>query len=84
VLWGSSFFFVGIAIKELPTFTVVLTRVGLAALFLQIAMQIETKLVTSISQPWGAFFTMAFLNNVIPFSFIVWGQRIWPRASLPF
>ncbi|MCY4218360.1 MAG: EamA family transporter, partial [Gammaproteobacteria bacterium] len=34
VLWGSAFFFVGIAVIELPPLTIVLVRVGLAALFL--------------------------------------------------
>ena len=34
VLWGGSFFFTGIAVKELPPFTIVVLRVGLAALIL--------------------------------------------------
>ena len=34
VLWGGSFFFVGIAVKELPVFTIVLVRVALAAALL--------------------------------------------------
>jgi drug/metabolite transporter (DMT)-like permease len=35
-LWGGSFFFTGIAVKELPPLTIVLLRVGLAALILNI------------------------------------------------
>ena len=34
VLWGGSFFFVGIVVKELPVFTIVLVRVALAAALL--------------------------------------------------
>ena len=34
VLWGGSFFFIGVVIRELPPLTVVLLRVSLAALFL--------------------------------------------------
>ena len=34
VLWGSAFFFVGVAVKELPPLTVVLARVAMAALML--------------------------------------------------
>ena len=34
VLWGGSFFFIGVAIRELPPLTVVLLRVALAALVL--------------------------------------------------
>ena len=34
VLWGGAYFFVGVAVKELPPLTVVLVRVGLAAVTL--------------------------------------------------
>ena len=34
VLWGGSFFFTGIAVKELPPLTIVVLRVGLAAAIL--------------------------------------------------
>jgi drug/metabolite transporter (DMT)-like permease len=32
ILWGGSFFFVGIAVKEMPPFTIVLCRVALASI----------------------------------------------------
>src|SRR3546814_13135003 len=31
VFWGGAFFFIGVAVQELPTFTIVILRVGLAA-----------------------------------------------------
>ena len=34
VLWGGSFFFVGVAVKELPPFTIVALRVSIAAALL--------------------------------------------------
>jgi drug/metabolite transporter (DMT)-like permease len=34
VLWGGSFFFAGVAVRELPPLTIVLARVGLAAVLL--------------------------------------------------
>ena len=34
VLWGGSFFFIGVAVKELPPFTIMMLRVGIAALIL--------------------------------------------------
>ena len=34
VVWGGSFFFNGVALRELPVFTVVVARVALAALIL--------------------------------------------------
>jgi drug/metabolite transporter (DMT)-like permease len=40
VLWGGSFFFVGVAVKELPPLTIVVLRVGLAALALHLALRL--------------------------------------------
>ena len=34
VLWGAAFFFIGVAVRELPPFTIVLIRVALGALLL--------------------------------------------------
>src|SRR5258708_9348699 len=34
VLWGGSFFFTGVAVRELPPFTIVLARVAIAAVLL--------------------------------------------------
>ena len=73
-LWGGSFFFVGIAIKELPPFTIVMARLGLAALILLVFTKlVGFRLPTSLST-WKSFFVMGLIGNVIPFSLIVWGQ----------
>ena len=74
VLWGCSFFFTGLAVRELPPFTVVVGRVGLAALILLIVMRLLREKVPTGLHIWGAFFGMGFLNNAVPFSLIVWGQ----------
>jgi len=34
ILWGGSFFFVGVAVKEMPPLTIVLCRVALASIIL--------------------------------------------------
>lgn len=74
ILWGGSFFFVGVAVAELPPFTIVLLRVALAAIALHLALR-----ALGVAMPWNrdawlAFFGMGLLNNAIPFSLIVWGQ----------
>ncbi|MBN8931480.1 MAG: EamA family transporter, partial [Rhizobium pusense] len=40
LLWGGSFFFIGVAVKELPPVTIVALRVTLAAIALQIVCRI--------------------------------------------
>ena len=75
VLFGSSFFFIGVAVKELPTFTIVVIRVGLAAAILLAVMRVMGIKMPTDRHIWMAFFALALLNNVIPFSMIVWGQE---------
>src|SRR3954465_863780 len=74
VLWGGSFFFVGIAVKELPPLTIVLLRVALAAATLCLMLRMFGLRFPGEPRAWTAFFGMGLLNNVIPFCLIVWGQ----------
>ena len=74
ILWGGSFFFNGVAIRELPTLTVVAGRVILGAVTLLVVMRVMGLRMPSGRPVWLAFFSMGFLNNVLPFSLIVWGQ----------
>lgn len=74
VLWGGSFFFVGVAVKELPPLTIVVLRVTLAALALRLMIWLLGVRLPRAREIWSAFFGMGFLNNVVPFVLIVWGQ----------
>ncbi len=73
-LWGGSFFFNAVAVKELPPFTIVFLRVGLAALILNAALPLLGLRVPGAPRIWAAFFGMGLLNNVVPFTLFVWGQ----------
>ena len=74
VLWGGSFFFVGVAVKALPPLTIVAIRVGVAALVLWgVALALGFRPPRSLDI-WAALLGMGILNNVVPFSLIVWGQ----------
>jgi drug/metabolite transporter (DMT)-like permease len=74
VLWGGSFFFAKVAIGELGPLTVVFARVALAALALDGVLVATATNPFRRSAPWPAYFAMGFLNNVLPFSLIFWGQ----------
>ncbi len=66
VLWGSSFLFFALLAAELPTLTVVLGRVGFAALALNLLLALRGQPMTR-AMPWRAFAVMGLLNNVLPF-----------------
>jgi len=74
VMWGSSFFFNQVAVGELPTLTVVVARVLLAALVLWIVILSTGRPVPRRRAVWLAFLGMGLLNNAIPFCLLVWGQ----------
>ncbi|PWC75767.1 DMT family transporter [Azospirillum sp. TSH64] len=74
ILWGGSFFFVGIAVRELPPLTIVAMRVALAALALGGLLRILGLPMPRDRRTWAAFFAMGVLNNLVPFCLIVWGQ----------
>jgi drug/metabolite transporter (DMT)-like permease len=74
ILWGGSFFFVGVAVKALPPFTIVLLRVAIAAAALHLVLRATRTAMPWDGSTWLAFFGMGLLNNAIPFSLIVWGQ----------
>jgi drug/metabolite transporter (DMT)-like permease len=74
LLWGGSFLFVGVAVRELPPFTIVALRVAVAALVLQAILRIIGVGSPRDRRLWAAFVGMGVLNNAIPFTLIAWGQ----------
>ena len=74
LLWGGSYFFVGVAVDELPTMTIVFARVSIGAIALLLCLKIFGIQMPWTRQAWTLFFIMGLLNNAIPFSLIVWGQ----------
>jgi drug/metabolite transporter (DMT)-like permease len=74
VLWGGSFFFNGLALKELPPLTLVLSRVSVAALMLLPLLRIYRIEFPGGLSGWAPFVAVSLFNNVLPFSLIVVGQ----------
>ncbi|OLP51131.1 ABC transporter permease [Allorhizobium taibaishanense] len=78
VLWGGSFLFIGILVKVWPPLTIVTARVAIAAIALWLIVGLSGQPVPRSGKVWLAFFGMGLLNNVIPFTLIVWGQTHIP------
>ncbi len=80
VLWGGSYFFIGVAVKELPPLTIMMLRVGCAALTLHLVIRLMGQWMPRDPKVWLAFGGMGLLNNVIPQTLIVWGQTQIPSG----
>ena len=74
LLWGGSFFFAEVALEALPPLSVVFARVAIGAAALLVLVRIAGHSLPRGFGPWRAFIVMGAINNLIPFSLIVWGQ----------
>jgi drug/metabolite transporter (DMT)-like permease len=75
-IWGGSFLFGRIAAQELPALVISLARVALAAAALWTFCLVSRRPIPPLSRELMAgLAVMGLLNNAIPFSLILWGQR---------
>lgn len=74
LIWGGSFFLNAVILTELPTLTLVAARVSLAAIALWGYAAVTGRLRGLTPTVWATFAVMGFLNNAIPFTFIVHAQ----------
>ncbi len=73
-IWGGSFFFNAVAIPEITPLTIVLFRIGIAAVVLVAYVYATGRKMPASPALWKDFIIMGALNNMMPFSLITWGQ----------
>ncbi len=74
VIWGGSFFFTKIAVAEIPPLTIVFLRLALGAMVLNIILRSLKLSLPRDPKIWTAFLVMGLMNNMLPFTLLVWGQ----------
>lgn len=74
ILWGGAFFFTAVAVREIPPLTLVLCRVGIAALALYLYLSLSNGLPATFRPLIVPCLIMGFLNNLVPFSLLFWAQ----------
>jgi drug/metabolite transporter (DMT)-like permease len=80
ILWGGTFFFVAIALREVPPLTLVLARCVVAALALAPVVFLLGGKFPSTLSGWRDFVVMSILNNIIPFTLIFYAQQVIPSG----
>ncbi|MBV8662404.1 MAG: DMT family transporter [Hyphomicrobiales bacterium] len=74
LLWGGSFFFIGVAVKQLPPLTIVFVRVSLAAALLWASAPLTGLSAKRIVGNAPELALLGLINNALPFALIVWAQ----------
>ncbi len=74
IIWGCSYFFIAIAVTELPPLTIAASRVVLAGAVLWCVLVVAKIRVQRSTEAFKAFLVMSLINNAIPFTLIIWAQ----------
>jgi drug/metabolite transporter (DMT)-like permease len=74
-IWGSSFMFITIALRDLAPSTLILLRMGFGALALAVYVRLA-RLPLARLRPYAApLALLALINTSVPFFLIAWGQQ---------
>jgi len=74
MIWGGSFFFARVAVGHVPPATLVLLRVGIAALALHAYIAGRFGIYATLRGRWREFLLLGLLNNAVPHMLIFLGQ----------
>jgi drug/metabolite transporter (DMT)-like permease len=76
-IWGSSFMFIKVGVRQLEPSTLVAGRLLLAALTLVFIVAARTPIgvaLAAVRERIGSFLVVALLNSVVPFWLLAWGE----------
>jgi drug/metabolite transporter (DMT)-like permease len=73
-LWGPSFLFIKVAVGEIPPFTLVTGRVGIAAVLLYLVLRAQGRNLPRSGRIWRHMAVAAFFSNALPFTLFSWGE----------
>jgi drug/metabolite transporter (DMT)-like permease len=77
LIWGASFMFIKVAVRELTPATLILGRLGLAALTLALVVPFAIGARTTLAElraNWRWLSVVALVNTAIPFWLLSWGE----------
>ena len=77
LIWGASFLFIKVAVRELTPATLILGRLGLAAITLALLVPFAVgsgETWRQLREHWGWLVVVALVNTAIPFWLLSWGE----------
>src|SRR6266702_1035248 len=76
-IWGASFLFIKVAVRELSPATLITGRLGLAALTLALLVPFAVgtrETLRQLHESWAWLVVVALVNTAIPFWLLSWGE----------
>ena len=74
LIWGSAFFFIGVAVRHVQPLTYVCLRLTIAAAGMWLYVKVKGGDIGLPREVWGSMVVLALLNNALPFTLFGWGQ----------
>src|ERR1700729_533410 len=74
-LWGAAYTVIKLGVATIPPTTLIAARTLIAGLLLLVVMRARGRRVPRDIATWRRFLLQAFLNSVIPWTLIAWGER---------
>ncbi len=73
--WGSAYTFIKVAVATIPPVTLIAARTVIAGALLYALMRLMGVALPRDARSWRHFLIQAFMNSVIPFTLIAWGEQ---------
>ena len=73
-LFGSSFFFIKLAVDGIPPLTIAAARAALAAIAVCGFMRLSGRRLPKLGREWGPLIVLGMLTAAIPYAAVAWGQ----------
>lgn len=80
LIWGASFMFISVALRDMGPLTIVAGRVGLGTLVLLVVLRLRGITLPSVSTSngrlvWASAAAMGLFSSALPFALLSWGQK---------
>ncbi len=75
LFWGSSYLFIKIGVETLPTFSLIAGRLLIGAVLIGAVLLAAREPLPRERRMYGHLVVLAFVNIVVPFSLITWGEQ---------
>lgn len=79
-MWGLSFLFVELSLRELPPLWIVVGRTGIGGLVLLALLLVRRRGLPDRWRTWGHLLVLGTINNAVPWTAIAWAQQSLPSG----